>query len=191
MDLTCILPALCLLAAAPAHAVRSSIVMPAGQAQGPGFVAPAGVVANSTTDISAALNAALAAGDVWLPAGSGANYYRAASTITIPFGSNLRGFGNSSLEGSGSIIGGARIVCDASVSPCIQVGTGGTNQQAAMYNITQSRAGGVPATSTIGVWVFGGSNSRLVDVNTDNNGICYLWGRSTPGAGSGVSNLGN
>jgi hypothetical protein len=153
-------------------------------------MANAAIVADSTTDISAALNAALTAGDVILPQGSGSNFYRAASTITVPFGRTLRGWGNASLQASGSTAGGARIVCDAAVTPCIRVGTGNFNTMASMYNITQSRAGGTPASGTIGVWVFGGDNSRLIDVTSDNNEINFLWGRSTPGSGAGISNFG-
>lgn len=151
--------------------------------------APAGVVADSTTDISGPLNAALATGDVWLPSTIDGSFYRAASTITVPYGSTLRGVGNSSQQASGSTKGGARIVCDAGVSPCIKLGTGEFNTEAAIYNITQSRAGGTPNSALIGIWIIGGYNDRLVDVQSDNNGINFLWGRSTIGAGSGLSHM--
>jgi hypothetical protein len=148
-----------------------------------------GVIADSSTDNCTALNAALAAGDVTLPSTNTGAYYRTSCTIVVPFGSTLRGVGHGTTPGATNV-GGAKIVCDAAVSPCIKVGTGNTNQNASLYNIYQSRAGGTPGSTTIGIWIFGGQMDSIVDVASDNNGINFLWGRSTIGAGAGLSHVG-
>jgi hypothetical protein len=85
---------------------------------------------------------------------------------------------------------GVRIICDASVSPCIQVGQGGGNGTAALKNVTVSHAGGTPASDIIGVKVLDGFNARLTDVMSYNSGQCVYF-QSHPRIGAGISGTGS
>jgi hypothetical protein len=154
---------------------------------------------DSTTDVGAALNSALATtGYVKLAPTKGLDYYRSTVTIVVPAGATLEGSGGNSMglsfTGTSTFgsTGGVKIKCAATVSPCVQVGQnvqGG--KSTSLRDIYVGREGSLPAASTgyIGIQWMGGFNSRGFNVTSDNHAICFAW-KTPPGTNDGLSFMG-
>lgn len=123
-------------------------------------------------NIQAAINAAAAAGQgrVFAPAGQ----FRCASGITIPNGVELVGVACTPAFGATT---GTILVFDATVPICVTLGAASNNDTCSLKNITIGRAGGEPATSTVGVKLLDSLECVLEDVFIVNHGA-GLWLRS-------------
>lgn len=141
-----------------------------------------GAVLNGSTDDAAKANAALlVAKAVVIPAGK--ELY-AASTISVPPGVTLEGADFSA--GNYPTPTSSRITCGTTVSPCVQ-SIGGANGTSGFRNLMITRAGGVPSSSTVGLYIQ--DNERIVvkNVVSLNHGICYSIKAQVYNTSAGIS----
>jgi hypothetical protein len=110
--------------------------------------------------------------------------YRVSFTVVVPYGVTLDG--GSMIPGNPA--GGTRIVGDAAVSPVLRVGAGGSNGTAQVRQITVTRAGTSPSTSTIGIEILDGQYLTFENVRSDNHGVPWK-AISHPASGLGLGLL--
>lgn len=142
-------------------------------------VISSGAVCDGTTDDTTALNAAFASGNKRITGPSAK--CRATATITIPTGVTVDGLA----ANPGNAPTGFTIYCDATVTPCVNVGSGGNNGQTYVSKLIVSHAG-TPASTTIGLQVNNGYNVTIVDTMSYNSGICWNWAANFT-TGNGIS----
>jgi hypothetical protein len=133
-----------------------------------------------TNSATAAIAAAFAAthGPVFLR-----GCYRASATVVVP--DNRMLIGETASTSTSLPDAQTRIVCDAAVSPCVQLGNGSTNESTGLRNLVVTRSGGRPAISTVGIRVFDGQNDTIVDVMSFKHGVC-LKVESHPAVRTGI-----
>lgn len=119
-----------------------------------------------TNDSSAAITAAFVANPSSTVMLKGC--YRASHTVVVPSDSMLEGRGFNFRNPST----GTRIICDAGVSPCVQVGDGGNLKSASLRGVTVTRVSGTPRAGDVGVEILDGYAVSLVDVQIQNHGVC-------------------
>jgi hypothetical protein len=135
--------------------------------------------ANDAPAINNAITAAVSNGlPVVVPSGT----YRITSTIVVSAGVVLQG--TSFLPGAP--VAGSRIVADAGLAVAVDLIGGGNNGTAALKDITVTRAGTSPATSTIGIRSNCGYNLWFENVMAENHGICWMF-LSNISIGAGIS----
>jgi hypothetical protein len=142
-----------------------------------------GAKCDGVTDDAAAINAAL----VYVSDSSRSTTVRmngctarVASTIFIPNGITFEG--KAFTSGNASTLN-SRILCDATVSPCIQGGS--NNGQVSIRRLYVQRAGGTPAANLIGIRIQNAYNVTLEDVMVKNHGVGYYF-LATPASGLGL-----
>lgn len=131
--------------------------------------------------IQAAINEAASAGQgrVFAPAGQ----FRCASGITIPNGVELVGVACTPASGATT---GTILVFDATVSVCVTMGAVSNNDTCSLKDIYIARAGGQPASTTVGVKVLDGLQCVIDNVFIANHGI-GLWLRADSPYGLGFA----
>ena len=98
--------------------------------------------------------------------------YRMASALVIPDGHML--VGDMFLPNLDTPAG-SRLVFDAGVATCVQIGSGGGNLSAGLDSVIIDRAGGAPPAGSIGILVKDGYCPALNRVGSRNHAVCVYW----------------
>lgn len=132
-------------------------------------VQDAGAICDGTADAGPTINALLARGvkQIGIPKGA---VCRTSVTIAIPGASTLEGTGFA----AGNPASGSTILCDAGVSPCVQVGNRTQPFGASLRRMIVKRAGGQPPADKIGVLIDGDYNPVVSDVMSFNHGQGFV-----------------
>lgn len=145
------------------------------------FAANYGVKCDGTTDDTANLKSAMdhnRSKTVVLPG----SVCRLASTLVMEPSTALTG--NAFMPGNPA--SGSVLLCDASVTPCVQMGLINVNSTQYLSKVVVSRAGGAPSPDKEGIRTYG-YNNTIVDVMVYNQGIGFnLTAQQPSGAGLGV-----
>lgn len=111
----------------------------------------------------------------------GAAYY-VSDTVNVPVGKGIDG----QLFLPGNPAAGTRIIGTALLAPVLEVGTASSNGTASVSNLTVTRLGGTPDSSTTGISVVDGYNVQLHNVLSDNHYRNWLF-TAHPAIGAGLS----
>ena len=140
-----------------------------------------GAACDGSTDDTSAFTAAFAtAQTVVVPSAACVSN----SGFTVPTGKTLQG---TSFSAGYPITSGTSIIeCPASVSHCVTLGNGSTNDTTVVRNISILGTGGTPTGTSNGLYVNGGYNVVLDTVNVRNFQYLYHF-QGQPSTGSGIS----
>lgn len=140
-----------------------------------------GAKCDGSTDDTSAFTAAFAtAQTVIVPSAACVS----SSGFTVPTGHTLQG--TSFSAGYPITVGTSIIECPASVSHCVTLGNGSTNDTTVVRNISILGTGGTPTGTSNGLYIDGGYNVVLDTVNVRNFQYLYHF-QGQPSTGSGIS----